>query len=252
MNRTRCLPLLAALLLAAQGCAMPAAIPRQALLSDAPAPRERSCAVAPTPARLPAAAEMVDVEAFQAAAARLWAAAGGPEGYLLFSVRYSPDGTQVRRAVIESSVPRALEDTLQRLMFAYRRQAPAARDEWGVRVRVDLGERVALRVGRRETCVPRARDWEYRTAGNRFDVRETGVSELAGPSLTEPSVAWVHVRLDERGTVTEASVERAPGGRMAAQVLLNYVRTLAFIPATEDGYPVPGELTLPVRLSMVN
>jgi len=252
MNRTRRLPLIACALLAAQGCASPGATPRHGLLTDGSNPRERSCRVAATPARLPAAGDLLDVEAFRAAAASLWTAAGRPAGQLTFSVRHSADGTQVRRAVIESSVPEVLGDTLRQLVFALRRQAPAAPAEWGVRLRVDLAEPVALSVARHEECVPRPRDWEYRAAGNRFDVRDVRGSEAATPSLTDLSVAWVHVWLDDRGNVTEARVERGSGGRAAEQRLLNYVRAMAFVPATEDGFPVPGELTLPVRLSLVN
>lgn len=252
MNRTRCVPLFACALLAAQGCASAGAAPRHGLLTDGSNPRERSCRVAPTPARLPAAGDLVDTEAFRAAAASAWAAAGRPEGNVVFSVRHSADGTQVRRAVIESSVPEALGDTLRQLVFALRRQAPAAPGEWGVRLRVELADPVALSVGRHQECVARPRDWEYRTAGNRFDVRDARGSDVAAPSLTDLSVAWVHVWLDDRGTVTDARVERGSAGRAAEQRLLNYVRAMAFLPATEDGFPVPGELTLPVRLSAVN
>jgi TonB family protein len=251
MIRTRRLPLFACALLAMQACASSGGVPHPAV-GGAAGPFERGCRVAASPARLPAAGELVEVEAFRAAAATLWAAAGRPAGHVLFSIRHSADGTQVRRAVIESTVPVALADTLRQLVFADRRQAPAAEGEWGVRLRVDLAEPVALSVARREQCGPRPRDWEYRTAGNRFDVRDAGGPDVANPLLTDPQVAWVHVWLDERGTVTDARVERSAGGHAAEQRLLNYVRAMAFIPATEDGFPVPGELTLPVRLSMVS
>ncbi|HYH81344.1 MAG TPA: hypothetical protein VEX86_16185 [Longimicrobium sp.] len=250
MNRTRWLPLFAWVLLAAQGCASSGVTPGQRS-SSGDAPPRGSCRPAANPAQLPAAGELVDMGAFGAAATRLWADAGRPQGHVLFSIRHSPDGTQVRRAVIESSVPQALADTLQQLMFAHRRQAPAAEREWGVRLRVALAEPPALSVSRREVCVPRPRDREYRTADNRFDIRDNSAAEAATPLLTDPNVVWVHVRLDERGTVTEARVERGRIQRASEQVLLNYVRSLAFHPATEDGYPVPGELTLPVRPSMV-
>jgi hypothetical protein len=207
--------------------------------------------VAAEPAQLPAAAELVDEQAFDAAAQKLWEGAGKPHGYVLFSVRHSPDGAQVRRAVIESSLPEGMADSLQKLVFAYRRQAPASRDEWGVRMRVDMGQPVALRIGRRESCNPQPRNWEYRTANNPFDAREQSPWGSGTAVMTDPSVVWVHVQLNERGTVTDARVERSIV-RISEQTLLTYVRSMAFIPATEDGYPVPGELTLPVRLSMLN
>ncbi|HEU4558195.1 MAG TPA: TonB family protein [Longimicrobium sp.] len=252
MDRMRSLATLALALAAAQGCASSGAVPRESLLADGRAPRETSCRVGAEPEQLPTAGELVNVEAFRGAAAGVWTRAGQPAGHVLFSVRHAADGVQVRRAVIESSVPDAVADTLQKLMFAHRLQTPAARQEWGVRVRVDLGEQVALRVGRREECTPRPRDWEYRTAGNPFDVREGSAWPVTSVALTDQSVVWVRVRLNERGSVTDALVERAPNRPLSEQRVLDYVRTLSFFPATEDGYPVPGELTLPVRLALVH
>lgn len=252
MDRMRSLSLAALALVAAQGCASAGAAPREALLAEGRAPRSGSCWVGADPQQLPAADDLVDVAAFRAAAADAWARAGQPAGHVLFSIRHSADGVQVRRAVIESSVPEAIADTLQKLIFAHRLRTPAARREWGVRVRVDLGEQVGVRVGRRQECTPRPRDWEYRTAGNPFDVREGSAWPVASVALTDHSVVWVRVRLNERGSVTDALVERAPNRPIAEQRVLDYVRTLAFFPATEDGYPVPGELTLPVRLALVH
>jgi hypothetical protein len=250
MNRTRRLPLLAPALLALQGCATMSPIPRQALLTDDPPPRGRQCWVSPTPTQLPDASELVDTGAFRAAVSRLWTDEGKPRGYVLLSVRHSPEGTQVRRALIEASVPRELADSMQKLVFAYRREAPPASTEWGVRLRVDMGDPVGLRVGRREECTPRPRDWEYRTAGSPFDVRESSAFGVANPTATDPTLVWVHVRLDSHGSVTDARVERGLARSANTQRLLNYVRSMAFLPAMEDGYPVPGETTIPLRMSV--
>jgi len=255
MNRIPCLPLFAIAILAAQGCATAGTAGAR---DDSPAgvgseaTRGRSCRANASPALLPAAGQLVDDAAFRSAAARLWSDAGRPDGHVTFSIRHSPDGMQVRRALIDSNVSPALADTLQRLLFAYRREMPPAPHEWGVRLRVDLGEQAVLRVARSETCTPAPRDWPYRAAGNPFDVRERSTVSVSNALVTDPAVTWVHVWVDERGTVTDARVDRGPGGRQADQRLLYYVRTLAFVPATADGYPVPGELTLPVRLSMAN
>lgn len=252
MNRMRSLPLVALALAAAQGCASAGTVQREALLADGRTSRQGGCWVGAEPERLPTAAELVDVEAFRAAASEVWARAGQPGGHVLFAVRHAPDGVQVRRSVLESSVPEAMADTLQRLLFAHRLRTPATRHEWGVRLRVDLGEQVAVRVGRREECTPRPRDWELRTAGNPFDVREGSAWGTGSATLTDPAVVWVRVHLNERGSVTDARVERAPTRPISEQRVLDYVRTLAFFPATEDGYPVPGELTVPVRLASVH
>jgi TonB family protein len=250
MIRLRCLPLIAAAVIGTQACATAGAAAYDEMPAGSGSMRDRGCRVAASPAQLPAAATLVDVEAFRFAAARLLPGDGG--GHVVFSIRHDAGGVQVRRAVIETTLPPALTDSLQRLVFAYRRETAPAQGEWGVRLRVDLGNTVALQVGRRDVCAARPREWEYRTAGNAFDVREASASSTGDALLTDASVAWVHVRLDERGTVTDVQVQRGASTRLAEQRLMNYVRSMAFIPATEDGFPVPGELTLPVRVSMSN
>ncbi|HET7233085.1 MAG TPA: hypothetical protein VFJ16_23955 [Longimicrobium sp.] len=248
----RCLPLIATAVIGVQACATAGAAAYDESLAGSGSMRERGCHAAATPSQLPAAADLVDVEAFRAAAARLLAAEGNDDGHVVFSIRHDPAGVQVRRAVIETTLSPALTDTLQRLVFAYRRETARARGEWGVRLRVDLGDTVALGVSRRDVCAARPREWEYRTVGNPFDVREESAATPTGALLTDPSVAWVHVQVDERGAVTDVLVQRGPVTRMAEQRLMNYVRSMAFVPAMEDGFPVPGELTLPVRLSLMN
>jgi hypothetical protein len=228
--------------LAAAGCAH--APPASSLLADEPMASNARCSAARQPERLPPPEELVDA-GFRAEAGRLWAQAGRPAGHVLFSIRHDPEGVQVRRAVIESTVPDALADSLQALVFAHRKQAAAARSEWGVRLRVDLGDPVTLAVGRRLECAPRPRE-EDRLAHDAFDIRERGLSTAALPS-TDASLVWVRVRLDARGRVTDAAVERGIQRGMWEQRLLNYVRTMAFYPAVEDGFPVPGELTFRLR-----
>jgi hypothetical protein len=178
----------------------------------------------------------------------MWARAGRPAGHVVFSVRHDPGGVQVRRAVIESTVPAALADSLQALVFALRRETAPAAEEWGVRLRVELGDEVALSVARRQECAPRPRE-EERIATDAFDVRErdAGAAATSLPS-TDPALVWVRLRIDANGRVTEASVERGIRRGVGEQRLLNYVRMMAFYPALEDGYPVPSEITLPLRI----
>ena len=208
------------------------------------------CTVSPVPAELPPPETLVDAEALRAAAARLWVRAGRPAGHVLLSLRHAPDGVQVRRAVIESTVPAPLADSLQALAFAYRRETPSAPEEWGVRLRVELGEPIAFTVGRRQLCAPRPRR-EERIAASPFDVREGGLGSAAALPSTDADLVWVRVRLDANGRVTDASVERGVRRGAWEQRLLAYVRTMAFYPAMEDGYPVPSETTLSLRLSSI-
>jgi len=236
------IPFLAAALLAV-ACAPQPSSP------NAPA-RGQRCTTSTVPAALPRPEELVEAEAFRAAAARLWAAAGRPAGHVLFAVRHAPDGVQVHRAVIASDAPAPLADSLQALLFAHRRETPPAPQEWGVRLRVDLGDPMALSVGRRQVCAPRPRE-EERLAASAFDVRDPGAGSAAGLPATDPGLVWVRVRLDESGRVIDARVERGVRRGAWEQRVLNYVRTMAFYPALEDGHPVPSETTLPLRLSSI-
>lgn len=246
---TRRAALLVALAAATAACATARPAPRASLLSDSPPAYDRSCSVADAPAELPEPEALVDAAALRADAARLWNAAGRPAGHVLFSLRYDPQGVNIRRAVIEHSVSGALADSLQALVFAHRRETTPAPGEWGVRLRVDLGETPALRVGRREVCRPAPRDVRPRLANVGFDVRDGYASMFTQPSMSDMSLVWVRVRLDERGFVTDARIERSlVRGQSTEMRLLNYVRTLTFHPAREDGYPVPGEASFPIRI----
>lgn len=216
---------------------------------DGPA-RGGRCKVSLVPTTLPKPEALVDADAFRAAAARLWVAAGRPAGHVLLSIRHSPDGVQVRRAVIESTVPPALADSLQALVFDYRRETPRAAGEWGVRLRVELGEAMEMSVERRRECAPRPRE-EERLAANPFDVRDSGAGSARGLPATDPGLVRVRVHLDAAGRVTDATVERGVRRGVWEQRLLNYVRAIAFYPAVEDGYPVPSDTTLTLRLSSI-
>lgn len=226
---------------------------RDELLSEAPRrPLSQACRVSDHPAALPAADALVDSAAFTAAAVELWRASGAPEGYVLLGLRYDREGVNVRRDVIEHRVSDALADTLQRLAFAHRRRAEPADGEWSVRLRLDLGEAPRLRVGRTEVCAPRLRSggdggWSGSMGGGWGDVRDA-FAPTAVAELYDASTIWVRVALDSRGNVMEARLERSLGRRTHEMRVLNYVRTISFVPAMEDGYPVPGQLSMPLRL----
>jgi TonB family protein len=247
----RMVPLPAVVLLAsalAAACAT-GGPPPSSLLSDEKHPAPKQCAPAADPAVLPDPAALVDTAVFRNIARQLWMHAGRPDGYVLIALRHSPDGAQVYRAAIETTAPAGITDSLAMLAFAARRETPQAPREWGVRLRVDLGDPVRLRVGRRLACEARPREWAYRTAGSPFDIRDSQGS-WSTSILTDPGIVWVRVKVDASGTVTDATVDRSylRGGAWQSQ-LLNYVRSMAFDPATEDGYPVASEIVVPVRLA---
>jgi hypothetical protein len=237
----------AALLLACSlaGCATltPAARQGEALLSDAEPVAARGCRVAGAPERLPDAAALVDAAALRRDVADAWAAAGRPAGHVLLSLRYDRDGTNVRRAVLEHSVPDALADTLQKLVFAHRKSVEPAKSEWGVRLRMDMAAEPALAVGRWRLCEARPRD-RRSLAGltTSFDVRDRG-----GAAQAEARV-FVRLRVDARGAVTDAQLESATLRGGSEWRLLSYLRSIRFEPASEDGYPVPTDYRLSLAL----
>lgn len=228
--------------------------PRESLLSDASRrPVDRTCRVAVAPAALPSADALVDSAALAAAVADAWRGAGRPAGHVLLALRYDREGLNVRRDVIEHRVGDALASSLQALVFAHRRRAAPADGEWSVRLRVDLGEAPRMRVGRTEVCAPRLRGgaeggFGVAPAGSGWGDARDAYALPAVAEMYDPATVWVRVALDSRGNVTDARLERGLGRRTYEMRVLNYVRTISFIPAMEDGYPVPGQVSVPLRL----
>jgi hypothetical protein len=167
---------LSVVLLAAAGCGTarsgpPAAADPAMTLS----PRTGQCVAEPRPLALPPVDAVVDSAALVAHLAGLRALDPPPGGHVLLSLAFDAAGSNVRREVVENATRPLVADSVQRLVFATRRQVEEAEAEWGVRLRVELGERVALDVTRRELCPARARDLElnramqtYQPAGVRF------------------------------------------------------------------------------------
>jgi TonB family protein len=244
--QARCAALLAAFA-ASAGCATPrgAEMDRSVLLSDAPrTPTHRDCRVAFDPPVLPAADALVDSARLAADSRALWDAAGRPSGYVLLSMRYAADGTNVRRAVLESSVPAPLADTLQQRIFESVRTAGETDGEWGVRLRVDLGDAPRMRVGRREDCAPFTRE--------RLMLTRTGSVEWSRESdpwqvRTARGSLVLRVQLDAGGFVTGARLERGVHAAGLEQRVVNVARGMRFEPATEDGYPVPSETIIRIQ-----
>ena len=220
---------LAALFWALGVCTASAQAPRSAL-RDA-----RACRAEMSPTTLPAADALVDAPALAGDAARLWRESGSPRGYVLLTFLYDRDGTNVRRDILETSVLDEVADSLQRLVFAHVKRTGPARGEWGVRLRVELGDEPAFTVARRELCAAAPGD------------SRLAVSEPGSVAVT-PDLVWVRVRLDAHGLVTEARVERGTLREGTEARLLTYVRSIAFLPALADGRPVAGETTIPVRV----
>lgn len=235
----------AALLAALGGCAalgMRSVPPDPSLLTESRAARPRECRPVEVPAELPRPEHLVDTAALDAAVAELREAGLPLRGHLLLSMGYAPDGTNVRRAVIEHTLRPRAADSLQQLVFAHRRALPRGPAEWGVRLRLDLDGQVRYRVGRREVCAPRVTDPLVLDGS-------TGTMDRRPPTAGAYQTVWVRIHVDELGRVTDARVERGMVRRGPLELLLmNHVRSLSFEPAREDGRPVPIQLSLPVRI----
>ncbi|HEX6910317.1 MAG TPA: energy transducer TonB [Longimicrobium sp.] len=210
--------------------------------SDAGLSTTWACVQDSAPAALPHVAALVDVEALAAGLAGLQEQASG--GEVVLTLEYEADGTNIRREVVRHTVPPVLADSVQKLFFAARRQAPRAAAPWGVRLRVPLGQPAAYAVERREYCPPRPRSRELQFA---METPVTPGTRYRG-GIRERTVL-VRVRVHPAGYVHSASLLRgADRGAEFERDLYNTVRRYSFYPAMLDGQPVYGEVTVPVRI----
>jgi len=209
------------------------------------APSRTGCATLEHPQILPEARQIVDAGALLANARALAPGVPAGRGDVLLSLEFDPEGINVRRDVVEHGVAPAVADSVQRLVFAARRQLAPATEPWGVRLRVSLGDSVALGVERRVYCPPRPRDREVEWMTR--ELVQPGTRYRAG--RRERSVL-LRLLIHPAGYVESARVYRggASGGDLERE-LFNFVRQYSFHPATLDGRPVPGEITFPVRVS---
>jgi hypothetical protein len=237
----------ALVLLVVSGCATRAERPVDrgaVLLTHAPAPRE-DCVVLDRPATLPTAGDLVDVASLRDEVRALRARKSDTvPGYVLLSMRYEPEGLNVRRDVIEHSVSPVLADSIQRLVFEAIREQPEREEELQVRLRLDVNGVVELRTGRSEYCPPWPRDPQVEAS--LYGVQGTGVRYRRG---ARERVVIVRLAVHPNGYVTGGQFIRgAPSGGALEQDVLRFLRQYSFHPARLDGIPVHGTIDLPVRV----
>lgn len=190
-------------------------------------------------------ATVVDSTMLAAAVGELRRADPSPTGYVLLSLAFDSAGTNIRRDLIEHNTRPAVADSIQRLVFAARREVEESEQEWGLRLRIDMGEPIAMRMGRREFCPPVSRDRQldaamvgYNPAGVRY---RRGVRERI-----------VHMRalVSPLGVITSAYIHRGElRGSSLERDLARHLRQFLFVPATVDGVPVEGWVEIPVRVA---
>lgn len=214
------------------------------LLSERSSGPGRICEVVDRPERLPAADALVDSAALRADIVALLQASEDSTGYVLFSMAFDKHGTNIRRAVIEHDVRPVLADSLQKLVFKHRRTVEESDGDWGVRLRIGLAESPRFDVGRQERCAPRPRDGSLARAIETASLYGTGTRYRGGVRET---TVWVRLQIGPSGNVTGAAIERGiVGGTAVEQRIYDFVRTLFFDPALEDGFPTTGYLSIPL------
>lgn len=187
---------------------------------------------------------IVDVPRLTNGVRELLAAAQADTGQVVLTLAFEPDGQNTRRDVIAHSVAPAVADSVQKLVFASLAGAPAVDRHWGARLRIEAGEQVRLSLEPREYCPPRPRNHRV----------EAAMAEFVGSGLryrngTRERVVLLTVEVHPAGYVERAWVARgAPSGGSLERELYEYARQFSFYPASLDGYPVRGEVSMPVRL----
>lgn len=187
---------------------------------------------------------ILDVPRLDGSVRRLLQGAGHDTAEVVVTLSFQPDGLNTRRDVIAHSLTPAVADSVQKLVFASLVAAPAMDTAWGVRLRIKAGPQVRLALEPREYCPPRPRNYRV----------EAAMAEFLGSGLRyrngrRERVVLLTVQVHPAGYVERARVARgAPSGGSLERELSEYARQFSFYPASLDGYPVRGEVSVPVRL----
>jgi hypothetical protein len=121
------------------------------LLSNWKPPTGQKCTIAALPLVLPRVESLLDTITMPSYLAQ--GGIAGATGSALFSIKFDSTGAPRRAKVIETTLSQQASDILQ-LAVASAIQPQPQGEEWGVRVRVDVGPSVHYRIGRREVCDP--------------------------------------------------------------------------------------------------
>jgi hypothetical protein len=165
-------------------------------------------------------------------------------GELVMTLWYDGTGLNVRRDVLRHSLTPVVADSLQKLVFASLAPAGTTGFPWGTRLRIRTGGRVDYALEPREYCPPRPRSRNLEAMMETF--MGTGVRYRDG---RRERMVLMRVRVHPSGWVEEAHLERgAPAGGSLEVRLRREVGQFTFIPASLDGVPVYGELSVPLRV----
>lgn len=194
---------------------------------------------------LPPVTALVDTAALTGEISRLLKAAQMQHGEAVFTLWYQPDGLNLRRDVLGHALTPLLADSVQKLVFASLRTAPARQQSWGARLQVEaVGREARYTLQPREQCPPRPRSQALEAEMSSF--LGSGVRYRQG---TRERVVVMQVTVHPLGYVMDARVVRGElsGGGMEIR-LRDHLRQYSFEPASIDGVPVQGQLLVPVRV----
>jgi hypothetical protein len=123
----------------------------EVLLSDWKPTSAQKCTINAAPRVLPTVATLVDTGTLPIYLAQ--GGIGSATGSALLSIKFDSTGRPTRSRVIESTLDEQGSSVL-RLAVATALQSQAPGENWGVRLRIDLGQSPTYRVGRSEMCAP--------------------------------------------------------------------------------------------------
>lgn len=195
------------------------------------------------PNPLPAIHTLVNMERLSASLRDLQQGAGLDTGEVVLTLWYDAEGTNVRRDVIRHTLTPALADSVQELLFANLSPAEGTGRSWGARMLISLGSEVPFALGHRVYCPPRPLNRTLEAEMASFN--GTGIRYRGG---SRERVVLMEATVAPGGYVDDARILRgaAPGSSLEMQ-LRNAVRQYSFEPASLDGVPVYGAVTVPVR-----
>lgn len=200
------------------------------------------CRAEALPLELAEAGALLDTTRLSPAIRGLVAEPG--EGELVMTLWYDGAGMNVRRDVLRHSLAPPLADSLQKLVFASLAPAGNTGFPWGTRLHIKAGTQVNYALEPREYCPPRPRSRNLEAMMETFT--GTGVRYREGQ---RERMVLMRVRVHPSGWVEDARLERgaAAGGSLEIR-LRREISQFTFFPASLDGVPVYGELSVPLRV----
>lgn len=202
-----------------------------------------ACMAERQPSALPAIHTLVNTERLAASLRELQAGAGVDTGQVVLTLWYDETGTNVRRDVIGHTLTPPLADSVQELLFANLAPLPATGQAWGARMLITLGGEVPYALGHRVYCPPKPLNRAMESEMSSYT--GTGVRYRGG---RRERVVLMEAVVHPGGYVDDARVVRgADRGSMLEKQLREALRQYSFEPASLDGVPVYGVVTVPVR-----